>query len=253
MEINKKIGEIQMQLMQEQIEERKQLYGQQIKILQQQIRSSGEYLSSDSTLSALITGAKKVYIKNPDEVNACLKRIKVEAMPEDELRRSVLELAHRLVADEVLVLPAQVWNNHRNGEEDKAHDYLSRAIAIRPDFDPSHAGLGRIAWRKADRQTAVTHYEAALAATGDAYNQVNRAAFPLARRAAVHGGSPLGGAVVRLCCGRRRTWQTSACCISSCTTTKRRSRTSRRPSSSTPPTRERTTRRCCRRHGMRRP
>jgi len=119
MEINKKIGEIQMQLMQEQIEERKQLYGQQIKILQQQIRISGEYLSSDSTLSALITGAKKVYIKNPDEVNACLKRIKVEAMPEDELRRSVLELAHRLVADEVLVLPAQVWNNHRNGEEDK--------------------------------------------------------------------------------------------------------------------------------------
>ena len=141
----------------------------------------------------------------------------------------------------------------RNGEEDKAHDYLSRAIAIRPDFDPSHAGLGRLAWRKADRQTAVTHYEAALAATGDAYNQVSGAAFPLARRAAVHGGSPLGGAVVRLCCGRRRTWQTSACCISSCTTTKRRSRTSRRPSSSTPPTRERTTRRCRRRHGMRRP
>jgi tetratricopeptide (TPR) repeat protein len=141
----------------------------------------------------------------------------------------------------------------RNGEEDKAHDYLSRAIAIRPDFDPSHAGLGRIAWRRADRQTAVTHYEAALAATGDAYNQVNRAAFPPARRAAVHGGSPLGGAVVRLCCGRRRTWQTSACCISSCTTTKRRSRTSRRPSSSTPPTRERTTRRCRRRHGMRQP
>jgi hypothetical protein len=119
MEITKKIEEIQMQLVQEQIEERKQLYRQQIKVLQQQIRISGEYLSSDSTLSAVITGAKKVYIKNPDEVNACLKRIKVEAMPEDELRRSVLELAHRLVADEVLAFPVQVWNNHRDGEEDK--------------------------------------------------------------------------------------------------------------------------------------
>jgi hypothetical protein len=40
-------------------------------------------------------------------------------MSEDELRRSVLELAHRLVADEVLAYPAQVWRNHRDGEEDK--------------------------------------------------------------------------------------------------------------------------------------
>jgi hypothetical protein len=119
MEISKKLEEIQMQLMQEDIEERKQLYQHQIKVLQPQIRISGEYLSSDNTLSEVITRAKKVYIKNPDEVDACLKRINVEAMTEDELRRSVLELAHRLVADEVLVYPAQVWSNHRDGEEDK--------------------------------------------------------------------------------------------------------------------------------------
>jgi hypothetical protein len=68
--------------------------------------------------SADIREVKKMYVENSGEVDAHLKRIKVEAMPMDELRRSVLELAHRLVVDEVIAYPAQVWNNHRDGEED---------------------------------------------------------------------------------------------------------------------------------------
>jgi hypothetical protein len=121
MEINKKIEEIQMQLMQEEIEERKQLYGQQVKILQQEIRISGEYLSSDNTLNEAITDAKKVYIENPAHVAACLKRIKVKAMPTEELRRSVCELAHRFVADEVIAFAAY-WSNPRDGAEDEDKD-----------------------------------------------------------------------------------------------------------------------------------
>ncbi len=110
-EINKKIEDMRMQPIQE-------LHGHEIKILQQQIPISGEYLSSHNTLSEVITGAKKVYIENPDEVDACLKRIKGKAIPEDELRRTVYELAHRLVADEIIAYPAQVWSNQRDGEED---------------------------------------------------------------------------------------------------------------------------------------
>jgi hypothetical protein len=71
---------------------------------------------------ARIREVKKMYVENPGQVNACLKRIKVEALPADELRRSVLELAHRLVVDEVIAYPAQVWSNHVGSEEEEDDD-----------------------------------------------------------------------------------------------------------------------------------
>jgi len=76
----------------------------------------------ESDWSADIREVKEMYVEKPGQVNACLKRIKVEALPEDELRRSVLELAHRLVVDEVIAYPAQVWSNHFDVEEDDDKD-----------------------------------------------------------------------------------------------------------------------------------
>jgi hypothetical protein len=71
-----------------------------------------------------------MYVENPGQVNACLKRMKVEALPVDELRRSVLELAHRLVVDEVIAYPAQVWSNHFDFEEDDDKDPSPEQIIV---------------------------------------------------------------------------------------------------------------------------
>jgi hypothetical protein len=54
----------------------------------------------------------------------------VEALPADELRRSVLELAHRLVVDEVIAYPAQVWSNHFDVEEDDDKDPSPEQILV---------------------------------------------------------------------------------------------------------------------------
>jgi hypothetical protein len=65
---------------------------------------------------------KKIYVKNSNKVDSCLKHVKVETMPDDELRRIVLELAHRLVTDGLLDYPVQVWSNYHDGDESENKD-----------------------------------------------------------------------------------------------------------------------------------
>jgi hypothetical protein len=87
-------------------------------------------MTLENAWSADIREVKEMYVENPGQVNACLKRIKVEAVTADELRRSVLELAHRLVVDEVIAYPAQVWSNHFDGEEDDDKDPSPEQVIV---------------------------------------------------------------------------------------------------------------------------
>jgi hypothetical protein len=95
-------------------------------------RISSVYLRSDNELSADIKDTKAAYVKNPDQVDACLKRIKIKALPPHELRSSILELAHRLCKDEITAIPAQVWHTSfsSDGEDDDDKDPLKEQQII---------------------------------------------------------------------------------------------------------------------------
>ena len=68
-----------------------------------------------------------------DQVDACLKRIKIKALPPHELHSSILELAHRLCKDEITAIPAQVWRTSfsSDGEDDDDKDLLKEQQIIR--------------------------------------------------------------------------------------------------------------------------
>ena len=70
------------------------------------------------TACADIMEAKKIYVDKPDDLDAFLKLIKIKALPRDELHRSVLELAHRLVNEEVISIPIQIWHKKTPSDDD---------------------------------------------------------------------------------------------------------------------------------------
>jgi hypothetical protein len=99
-------------------------------------RISNVYMSSENELRADIKKTKKAYVKNPDQVDASLKRFMIKALPPDELRSRVFKLAHRLCNNEITSIPAQVWRTSfsSDGEDDDKDPPKDQQIISRFGF-----------------------------------------------------------------------------------------------------------------------
>ena len=66
-----------------------------------------------------IKKAEALYVESPAEVDAFLEKMSIKELPKDQKRMRVIQLARRLIQDDVISIPPQVWQSTTgNGGED---------------------------------------------------------------------------------------------------------------------------------------
>ena len=69
-----------------------------------------------------IKKAEALYVESPAEVDAFLEKMSIKELPKDQKRMRVIQLARRLIRDDIIVIPPQIWHSTKcttgNGGED---------------------------------------------------------------------------------------------------------------------------------------
>jgi len=69
-----------------------------------------------------IKKAEALYVESSAEVDAFVEKMSIKELPKDQKRMCVIQLARRLIRDDIISIPPQVWHSTKcttgNGGED---------------------------------------------------------------------------------------------------------------------------------------